>query len=50
MTDVTDICISVDLLKSKSNVHGTDALMKHLELRCEDCMTRRREYWNHFQK
>lgn len=47
---VADICISVELLKTKSNVQGVDAMMTHLETRCDDCMTRRREYWNHFTK
>ena len=47
---IADISISVELLKARANVSGTDALMTHLSVRCDDCQTRRREYWNHFSK
>jgi hypothetical protein len=50
VVSTSDICISVELLKSKSNVQGTDAMMAHLAFRCDDCMKRRIEYWNHFSK
>ena len=48
-SSVSDISISVSTLKLNSNT-TVDALMTHLEMRKEGCLTRRREYWNHFAK